>query len=129
MGFHLLLLLQLGDHDNGGGSLLPHHFPEVMHGVEHGALGSDVGARCTVVTLRGRQQDIGLCHFHFDFLWVSLVDITIHPRKPTVSLSTSLTSSVQCVCYTFTQPFIYISMTFLYDFMFTYLHFFIPTKV
>lgn len=38
---YLVLLLQFGDHDDGGRLLLPRHLPEVVHRVHHGALRGD----------------------------------------------------------------------------------------
>lgn len=48
----LVLLLQLGDHDNDGGFLLPRHVPEVVHRVHHGTLRSDEHLAFATVTLR-----------------------------------------------------------------------------
>lgn len=39
---YLFALLELGYHDDEGRLLLPHHLPEVGHGVRHGSLGGDV---------------------------------------------------------------------------------------
>lgn len=45
---YLLALLELGYHDDDGCFLLPHHLPEVSHGVQHGPLSGNVlpGTSC-----------------------------------------------------------------------------------
>lgn len=45
---YLLALLELGYHDDDGCFLLPHHLPEISHGVQHGPLGGNVlpGTSC-----------------------------------------------------------------------------------
>ena len=56
--YHLLFFLQLGEHDNSRGSLLPHHVPEVAHRVHHGALGGDEHFICSVVSLNTNKYKI-----------------------------------------------------------------------
>ena len=47
---YLIVLLEVGNHDNGGAVKLPYHAPEVRKGGGDGALGSNVGIGL-VVTL------------------------------------------------------------------------------
>lgn len=48
----LIFLLQISDHHYDGGSLLPHHPPEVPHCVHSGALCRNVGSLFIGVTLK-----------------------------------------------------------------------------
>ena len=47
---YLIVLLEVGNHDNGRAVKLPHHAPEVRESGGNGALGSNVGIGL-VVTL------------------------------------------------------------------------------
>ena len=40
---YLIVLLEVGNHDDGRAVKLPHHAPEVREGGGNGALGSNVG--------------------------------------------------------------------------------------
>lgn len=49
---YLVLLLQLGDHNDDRRLLLPRHLPEVIHSVDHGTLSGDERLVVAEVTLR-----------------------------------------------------------------------------
>lgn len=53
---YLLAFPELSEHDDKGHFLLPHHLPEVRHGVGHGALGGDVGLVLPTVALGAEVQ-------------------------------------------------------------------------
>lgn len=53
---HLVLLLQLGDHDDDGRLLLPGHLPEVVNRVDHRTLCGNEGFLMSEVTLRSEEQ-------------------------------------------------------------------------
>lgn len=48
---HLVVLLQLGQHDDDAAPLLPHHVPEVTHRVQHRPLGGNEGPRTSSMAL------------------------------------------------------------------------------
>lgn len=58
MSPHLVVLLQPRNHDDDTAPLLPHHVPEVSHGVHHGPLGSDVGPGSPFVALPHKEHQI-----------------------------------------------------------------------
>ena len=59
---HLVVLLESGNHDDDATPLLPHHVPEVPHGVQHWPLGGDVGPGSPSVTLEHRERETWVFH-------------------------------------------------------------------
>lgn len=51
-GPYLIHLLDVGDHDDDGCALLPHHAPEVGHSADDGSLGGDVHLLFPTVALQ-----------------------------------------------------------------------------
>lgn len=51
MSPNLIVLLQPREHDDDSAPLLPHHIPEVSHGVQQGSLRGDVGSWSSIVAL------------------------------------------------------------------------------
>lgn len=51
-GPYLVHLLDVGDHDDDGCALLPHHAPEVDHSADDGSLGGDVHLLLPIVALQ-----------------------------------------------------------------------------
>lgn len=51
-GPHLIHLLDVGDHDDDGCALLPHHAPEVGHGADDGSLCGNVHLLLPAVALQ-----------------------------------------------------------------------------
>lgn len=51
-GPYLVHLLDVGDHDDDGCALLPHHAPEVGHSADDGSLGGDVHLLLPTVALQ-----------------------------------------------------------------------------
>lgn len=53
---HLVVLLQLGQHDDDAAPLLPHHVPEVPRRVQHRPLGGDEGPRAPFKALGVKEE-------------------------------------------------------------------------
>lgn len=57
-GPYLVHLLDVGDHDNDGCVLLPHHAPEVRHSADDGSLCGDVHFLLPTVALQPAKSSL-----------------------------------------------------------------------